>query len=96
MDFEKAHTLAELARVAGELDKLRNTPGWLHLVKHYDNQKAQYEASMMAKLTSGGPTAPELNQRVLDYQRGFWAGVQSVLSSPSNAQAELVAERKKI
>lgn len=38
---------------------------------------------------AGGPDAPPLNQREIDYQRGFLRGAAAVLAAPDNAVAEL-------
>lgn len=52
------------------------------MTQHYHNKLAR-------RLTTGGLYAPPLDQREIDYQRGFFAGARWILDNPEMAEGEL-------
>lgn len=77
--------VAELGDLARDLAKLTEHPSWSVLRSEFDKRKTAYLAKLVRKLAAGGVEAPPVNQREIDYQRGFLRGAQAVLDSPDNA-----------
>lgn len=64
---------------------------WPHLVEHYKELRKNYSDALGAKIMAG----TVVDQRELDFRRGYWAGVFAVLTSPEAAeQAYVQAEEK--
>ena len=75
---------------ARELAKLKDTPAWEGLRKEFEERKQAFLAKQARDLMAGGPIdAKPLNQREIDYQRGFLRGAAAVFSAPDNAVSEL-------
>ena len=75
----------ELGTLAGELHKLTEMPEWQTLREVFAEQRAQAEARMAREMFAGGIDKPPLEQRAVDYRRGFLRGVQAVLDAPADA-----------
>lgn len=75
---------------------LKQHPAWPQLLDHYKELRVRYERQLGARLMGGA----ELDQREVDFHRGYWHGVFAVLASPEAAEqawmsAELKASRGK-
>ena len=80
--------------MARELGKLAERPEWAVLRKEFDGYKREYLAATARKLVVGGDDAAPLDQRKVDYRRGWLRGVETVLAAPERAIAELDKLRK--
>jgi len=87
--------IRELGDLARDLGKLQDTPAWVRLQAEFDKVKDTYVNGQARKLTSGGLKAEPLDQRAIDYQRGFFRGCEYILSLPGNAELSLNAALKK-
>jgi len=89
--MSEARLVAEEIRVLGDraqsLSKLVDHPAWKTLREELDRVKAQYEGRLARKLTSGGISASPLDQREVDYQRGFFSGAEWILRNPEQAES---------
>jgi len=85
----RATHIRELGDKARELSKLKEHPSWAVLESEFALRKQNYLASLARDLIAGGVDAEPLDQRKIDYQRGFLRGAQAVLSTPDNAIASL-------
>jgi len=85
----------ELADKAQELAKLKEHPSWEILRAEFEKRKQGYLRGVAQGLMAGGPDAPAMDQRRIDYERGFLRGAQAVLDTPDNALAQLEAELRK-
>lgn len=81
--------IKEIGDKARALKKLENHEGWEVLKKDFVDQQESYERRIAREMTRLGRDAEPINQRHIDYQRGFWRGVQAVLGSPEAAQKAL-------
>lgn len=77
--------LRDAADTARELAKLKDHPSWEVLRSEFEARKRRYLDKIARQLAAGGIDADPLNQREIDYQRGFLRGAQAVLDSPENA-----------
>ena len=75
--------LRQLGDLARELEKLQATDAWDALQAEFDKTKDTYLTSQARKLTSGGIQAAPVDQRAIDYQRGFFRGAEFILSMPA-------------
>ena len=84
-DVEGRRRTAELGTLAQELNKLVEYPEWDVLRESFAKARAVAEERMAREMFSGGEDKTPLDQRKIDYRRGFLRGVQSVLDAPGNA-----------
>lgn len=91
-----ADRLKAVGDKAQALGKLDTNEGWILLKSEWAKQKQDYEQSLSRRLLSGGKDAEPVNQRDIDYQRGYWRGVQAILGSPDAAKAALVEAQKRM
>lgn len=66
----------------GQITDLAASPGFQALRERYEHERALIERRHATTLLSGGADAPAVDQRVVDYQRGFLNGVKWLLNSP--------------
>lgn len=81
--------------LARELSKLRDHPSWETLRSEYEKVRREEEERLLRKLTASGINAAPIDQREIDYRRGFWAGAQWLLDNPDLADAALAAALKR-
>lgn len=81
--------IKEIGDKARALKKLEGHEGWEVLKTDFTVQQDAYERRIARQVTRLGRDAEPLNQRHIDYERGFWRGVQAVLGSPEAAQKAL-------
>lgn len=81
----RAERIREPGDRARELAKLAQHPAWDVLRKDFEERKRLYLQRLARKLTVGGRDAEPLNQREIDYERGFLRGAAAVLEAPENA-----------
>jgi hypothetical protein len=77
--------LRDAADTARELAKLKEHPSWDVLRSEFEGRRRRYLDNLARSIAAGGIDADPLNQRAIDYQRGFLRGAQAVLDSPENA-----------
>lgn len=80
----------KLTTRGGALAVLAQHPSWPDLVQEIQAKRERLERSVVAKTLS---TAP-VDQRHLDFVRGFIAGMEYLLLIPSNAESRLEAYLK--
>lgn len=85
----RSQRVRDLGDVARDLGKLTEHPSWPALRKQVERRVKSYQDRLARQLTSGGITARPLNQREIDYIRGFITGAQAVLDTPENAMKAL-------
>lgn len=73
--------------VAAALARLARHPDWALLTELFTKKKDR-EIEMMSRLLLAGGT---IDQRRLDYERGFWDGVEAILKRPENAEKRFQA-----
>ena len=76
---------AEKGDLARDLAKLTDHPSWGVLRESFDKAREKAELRLARQMYRGGEGHPEIDQREIDYQRGFWRGVQAVLDQPEYA-----------
>jgi hypothetical protein len=72
-----------LGDIAVPLLSLKDTDGWRMLQKTFEAQKAKYYDDLTQSLMKKGA---EIDQRELDYNRGFFASIEDLLEAPENAE----------
>lgn len=75
----------ELGDSVRELSKLVEHPSWPVLRAEFEKRKDAYVSKIARGLTAGGIDAKPIDQREIDYTRGFIRGAQAVLDTPDNA-----------
>lgn len=85
-DLERRRLLGDRARA---LSKLEGHEGWELLGKELQERREVFERTLGRRLLSGGLEAELVDQRHIDYQRGYWRGVRDILDSPVRAQQAL-------
>lgn len=60
-------------------------PGWIELARGMEKAKEKVMAAHMKRLIAGD----ELNQRLIDFDRGMWHGIEQVLLQPEKAEEML-------
>lgn len=88
--------LKELGDKAQTLEKLQASEAWQMLVAEFTAQLENYEKTLARRLLSGGVDADPVDQRAIDYQRGFRRGVQAVLGSSEAAKSALANAQKRM
>lgn len=81
---------------ARELDKLKEHPSWETLRNEFELLRQAYTTKLARQLLKGGLKAEALNQRELDYQRGFLAGAEWILELPEFAVNALEAALRRM
>jgi len=81
----RSSQVRDLGDKARELAKLAEHPSWATLRKEFEARKQTYLLKLARQIAAGGKDAAPLDQRELDYQRGFLRGAQAVLDTPDNA-----------
>lgn len=81
---EEIKTLGDRAQ---SLSKLVDHPAWQTLREELDRVREQYTGRLARKLMKGGISATPLDQRELDYQRGFFSGAEWILANPEQAES---------
>lgn len=74
--------IRQIGDKARELGKLVDHPAWAILRAEFDGLKETYFKRLATRLVSGGLKAEALDQRELDYQRGFFRGAEWILANP--------------
>lgn len=80
------------AQFADALRETAATEGWAKLKESFAQQRAKYFGRLATHLMQGRV----IDQRKLDYNRGFFDGVQQLLEQPEKADAHLAALVKKL
>lgn len=75
-------TLAHKGEIAEALKRLSTQPEWELLKKRFEKKREKDSERLTRTIFAGGV----VDQRVLDYERGFWNGVGAILSNPENAE----------
>ena len=91
--------LTEKADLAREFKKLTEHPSWPTLRAVFAKERERMERATARKVLAGTETADPIDQRVIDYRRGWMRGVQAVLDAPDlailNFEKALNAEEKR-
>jgi len=87
---------ALLGDLAQDLVKLQNLPEWGAFRKRYEELHEQAVRRMAADMLSGGETAEPLDQRKVDYRRGYLKACDDFVAYPERlvARFEKAMERK--
>ena len=80
--------LKELGNQAREFEKLTERPEWHTLRAVFEQRKQSYLRKLANDLIAGGDKADPLNQREIDYRRGWLRGAQAILDAPEQVIAE--------
>lgn len=88
--------IKEKGDLARELGKLKEHPSWEFLRVEVSRKRSEYLAGLLRKLMREGVNADPIDQREIDYQRGFWAGAKWVTDNPDLAESALAAALKKV
>ena len=88
--------VVKLGDQAQELSKLVEHPAWLELRRLFAEAREAAEQKLAREMFGGGEGHPALDQREIDYRRGFLRGAQAVLDKPELAVRafEKAMERK--
>lgn len=78
-----------LADRAQSLGKLIDHPSWQTLREELTRVREMYIDRLSRRMIHGGISAAPVDQRELDYQRGFFAGAEWILSNPEKAGSSL-------
>jgi hypothetical protein len=89
MNQLRGDALRTLGTRAQAVAKLNGTEGWQALVEEWTERRRKYGQTMTQKLLSGGISAAPIDQREIDYQRGFFAAVAAILGTPERMATEL-------
>lgn len=85
----------ELGDAARELAKLTEHSSWSVLRAEFDGRKRAYLDKIARSIATGGLDAKPIDQREIDYIRGFLRGAQAVLDTPGHALEALEEALKK-
>jgi hypothetical protein len=93
----KADRLSEDERIALREEKvtlglLEQHPGWLLLIREWEARREKERILFEAVILAGGPAAHPVDQRKVDYERGYWAGVRDCIDTPTRAKKWLRKE----
>lgn len=78
--------MAKKGDTARELAKLTEHVAWPTLRAVFAEAREKAERRLAREMFSGGETHAPLDQRAIDYRRGFLRGCQAVLDAPELAQ----------
>ena len=84
-----SRVIKELGDKAQDLSKLKDHPSWEVLRSEFEAKRLKYMDRLAARLMRGGLNANPLDQREIDYQRGFFDGAQWILDNPEFAESSL-------
>lgn len=73
------------------LTALSSHPSWPELEAETERRLRQIEKAIMATAMGGGQAAKPLDQRQVDYLRGFANGMRWIRTVPTSAEASLEA-----
>ena len=79
----------ELQDLARDLGKLKESPAWAALRRQYDKASENARRNVANSLFGGGASAPPVDQRAIDYQRGFLRGAKWILDNPEHTEVAL-------
>ena len=85
----RSQKVRELGDTVRELAKLVEHPSWPALRSEFEKRKEAHVTKIARDLAAGGIDAKPIDQRHIDYTRGFLRGAQAVLDTPGNALAAL-------
>jgi len=74
-----------LAERAAKLGELKRHPSWAVLKEILEAKKERRFAHFARELMAG---REPVDQRKLDFERGFWAGITYILANPEHAERE--------
>jgi hypothetical protein len=77
--------LAEIAERTAQLSDLKKLREWQTLCEVMEGKRERYFRNLAHELIHG---KEEVDQRKLDFYRGFWAGVFYLLANPEQAERE--------
>lgn len=80
-----ADTAQVLAQRAQRLAALTQHPSYREWCDEMDRRVERDQRRLVADVTSGKP----VDQRLIDYTRGFWAGMRYALNVPDKAEDTL-------
>lgn len=87
IEADKIRVLGDRAR---ELSKLQEHPSWPILKTELERVRDLYVGRLARTFATGGISALPLNQREIDYQRGFFRGAKWILDNPDMAESTLM------
>jgi len=83
VDIDRVEARAfRAAEIAEKLRELKDTDGWQVLLETFERQRQTYYDNLARDLMKG----KEIDQRKLDYNRGFFDSVEQMLAAPENAE----------
>ena len=82
MDEER---LLKIGKKAQELELLREMPEWGRLKKIFEDRKLEQQRMLMRRVMSPHP----VDQREIDFHRGFWTGCMWLLNCPDSSERSL-------
>lgn len=77
--------VAKQGDVAQDLAKLTEHPSWPTLRQVFTDARDRYERKLAREMLAGGEDTGTVDQRKVDYRRGFLRGCQAVLDHPELA-----------
>jgi hypothetical protein len=92
MDAKENARLQEKAANAQEIAKLKDSGSFQYLKLVVEKKRDLVAGTLVRALLAG----TEINQRRLDYERGYWDGAMHIVNRPENAEAELVKALKRL
>lgn len=78
--------VAKKGTLAQDLAKLTEHPSWPVLRQVFADAREKAERKLSREMLSGGELVAPVDQRKVDYRRGFLRGCQAVLDHPELAQ----------
>ena len=82
MDEER---LIKIGKKAQELEILREMPEWKRLGKILDDRMVEHKRMLLHRIMSPHP----VDQREIDFYRGFWTGCKWLLDTPDASDRSL-------
>jgi hypothetical protein len=79
---QEDESFQSIARDYQSYAALQNTPAWVKLNSHLERVLNSFERNLVQQIMSGA----EVDQRRIDYVRGFIIGARSVLSLPGRIE----------
>jgi hypothetical protein len=86
LDAAKLKVIGDRAQ---ELGKLKDVPSWATLRQVVDAKYQRWINGFTRDHLAAGFDRDPVDQRLLDYQRGFWAGCHWLLDNPEKAEDTL-------
>lgn len=78
------------AKTAAQIESLRHSAAWDHLVAHLEAQEVKFWNNHIANLKNG----KAIDQRELDRSLGKLDGIRAILSAPGKAAKHLVVNEE--